>query len=137
MSRVTIATSLFAICMATPPVPAHEGHSPYDAPGILWQLIDLNDKPYEAQATLEFPEIGRIQGQAPCNRFFGEMWAAYPWFKLDGVAATRRACPDLEAESLFFTTLQQMSLAEHAEGYLILTGDDGQVMVFKPVLTGG
>ena len=72
-----------------------------------WRLIELNDQPFEAKVTLTFPEAGRIAGNAPCNSYNGSMTVPYPWFEAGAIAATKRACPDLAAESSFFTALEE------------------------------
>ncbi|WP_422075358.1 META domain-containing protein [Tranquillimonas rosea] len=46
-------------------------------------------------------------------------------------AATRRACPALEAERRYFAALREMTLAEVAEGTLILSTPEGRKMVFQ------
>ena len=124
-----------ALCLVAGAAFAHPDHSPYDAPGALWKLIEMDGKPFTANVLLEFPQIGRIQGTAPCNRFQAEMWAAYPWFQVENIAATRCACPDLAEETRFFGALRAMSFAESADGFLILTGEKDGSMVFTPALS--
>ena len=122
-------------CLAAP-AHAHDDHGPYDDPGTVWQLTQLNGAPFTDMAYLEFPEIGRIEGQAPCNRFFGEMWSTYPWFKPEDIATTRMACPALKSEAIFLQTLGRMTLAEITDNWLLLTSDDGQSMGFIPAQPG-
>ena len=37
-----------------------------------WVLQELDREPFDAVATISFPEPGRIFGQAPCNRYSSE-----------------------------------------------------------------
>lgn len=96
----------------------------------LWQLIEIDGKTFPARATLGFPEPGRIAGAAPCNAYSGPMTAPYPWFDAGDIAVTRRACPELAAETAFFDALTSMTLAEIAGDTLILSTPDGREMVF-------
>lgn len=123
--------ALLVALMAATPASAHPNHTPFETPGDLWRLVELDGKPFEARATLRFPRTGRIEGEGPCNRWFGTMWSAYPWFRPEGIASTRQACPDLALETAFLAALGHMNFAEAVEGVLILTGDDGASMVFR------
>lgn len=107
--------------------------SGYGAQGVTWRLQEMDGAPYPAKATLTFPEEGRIAGEAPCNSFSGAQTVPYPWFRAEQVAATRRACPELEAEAAFFRALSEMTLAEVAGDTLILKTEDGREMVFRAV----
>jgi heat shock protein HslJ len=104
----------------------------YGAAGVTWQLIELDNAPFAATATLEFPEPGRITGSAPCNSYFAELTVPYPWFELSPIGATRRACPDLEAETTYFTALSEMELSEVSGPTLLLTNAAGRSMLFTP-----
>ncbi|EPX76941.1 META domain-containing protein [Litoreibacter arenae] len=119
-----LAVALLASC-------TDETISGYAADGAVWQLETLNGKPFTARATLTFPEEGKIAGQAPCNSYFGQQTAPYPWFAVDALGSTKRACPDLKAENDFFATLGEMTLSEAAGTTLILSNDAGDEMVFK------
>ncbi len=99
-------------------------------PDVKYHLTELDGAPFEARATIAFPEAGRVVGQAPCNRYFANQTVPYPWFAVDGIGATRMACPDLAAETQFFSALEDMSLAEGLGDTLILSNEDGRRMVF-------
>ena len=104
--------------------------SAYAGPGP-WRLVSIDGAPYAAGAVLEFPEAGIVEGEAPCNRFSAAQTAPYPWLDLGPVAATRRACLDLDAEQAFFEALGAMTLAEAQGDVLILSNDAGREMVFE------
>lgn len=96
-----------------------------------YHLVTLDGAPFEGRATIQFPEPGQVVGQAPCNRYFSTQTKPYPWFGLEGIGATRMACPELDLEGAFFAALESMSLAEVAGGTLILSNADGRQMVFE------
>lgn len=105
--------------------------SGYSAADIVWQLAELDGAPFKARATMEFPEEGKITGDAPCNRYFGGQTAPYPWFRAEKIGATRMACPDLDLETKFLEALQSMTLAEVAGDTLLLSNDAGREMLFR------
>lgn len=102
----------------------------YGAADKEWRLIELNEKPFNASATLTFPEVNRIAGNAPCNGYSASMSVPYPWFEAGPIAATKRACPDLAAESAFFNALGAATLSEVLGNTLILSNPEGLNMVF-------
>jgi heat shock protein HslJ len=59
------------------------------------------------------------------------MTVPYPWFEAGSVTATKRMCPEIEAETLYFTALGAMSLSEVLGDTLILSTPEGRKMVFK------
>lgn len=101
----------------------------YGAAGGTWQVSEIDGRAFAARAILSFPEPGRIAGEAPCNRWSGRMEAPYPWFAATDIAATRRACPDLAAETAFFAALSAMTLSEVSGDTLILSTPDGRQMI--------
>jgi heat shock protein HslJ len=70
-------------------------------------------------------------GQGPCNAFSASQTAPYPWFATGPLAATKRACPDLSAESAYFTALQEMTQVEILDDTMLLSNDAGREMLFK------
>lgn len=96
-----------------------------------WVLVEMKGAPFEAKATMHFPEAGVISGQAPCNSYRAELLVPYPWFDTGPIAATRRACPDMNAEAEFFQALRAASLSEVREGVLVLSDEDSELLVFK------
>ncbi len=103
----------------------------YGASDITWRLVTLDDVPFTAIATLQFGARGEITGNAPCNRYFGQQSAPYPWFSAQDVGSTRRACPELDEENTYLTALSEMTLSEISGDTLILSNDAGREMVFK------
>lgn len=103
----------------------------YGAGDITWQLIEMEGAPFPAPATLRFPRRGQIAGNGPCNSYRATMNVPYPWFGIGPIAATRRACPDLATELNYFDALQRTTLSEVFGDTLILSDDDGPLLVFK------
>ena len=103
----------------------------YGAADKVWVLTALDGQPFASRATITFPEAGKIAGQAPCNHFSGAMTAPYPWFETGPLAATKMACPELDAEIAFFTALTEMTQAEVLGNTMILSTEDGREMLFK------
>ncbi|MGJ8626005.1 MAG: META domain-containing protein [Sulfitobacter sp.] len=125
LSLIIIFLFLIAACRQDESVRA------YGAADKIWRLIELNEQPFGAKATLTFPEAGRIAGTAPCNSYSGSMAVPYPWFEVGPIAATKRACPDLAAETAFFNALDAATLSEVQNNILILSNTDGLSMVFQ------
>ncbi|QFT57818.1 META domain protein [Sulfitobacter sp. THAF37] len=96
-----------------------------------WRLVELRGVAFTATATMTFPEKGRITGEGPCNRYSATNTAPYPRFDAGPVAATRRACPELAAETAFFNALASATLSEVGTDTLILSDDDGALLTFK------
>lgn len=96
-----------------------------------YHLVSLDGVPFAGRATISFPEPGRVTGQAPCNSYFALQTVPYPWFGLEGIGATRMACPDLDLEAQFFAALEDMTLSEVTGDTLILSNPAGREMVFE------
>ena len=107
--------------------------SGYADPDVIYRLAEIDGTAFTANATIAFPEQGVARGEAPCNIWSATQSAPYPWLDLGPIAATRRACPDLDAETAFFEALGAMALAEVQGPVLILSNDQGREMVFRAV----
>ena len=121
---------LLALLLALPACRNDESVRAYGAADKEWRLVELAGNPFDATATLTFPEPGRIAGAGPCNTFSASMTVPYPWFEVGSIAATKRACPDLPSETAFFVALEQATLSEVLGNTLILSNTDGLSMVF-------
>lgn len=103
----------------------------YGAAGKTFVLQSINGEAFTADATINFPEEGRISGQAPCNTYSATQDVPYPWFKAGPILSTKRACPDLKAETQFFQALEKMTLSEVSNQFLILSTAEGDKMEFE------
>jgi heat shock protein HslJ len=121
---------LIATCICLAGCDRDETLRAYGAADKLWQVTELRDAPFTARATLSFPEKGRITGTGPCNKFTASQEVPYPWFRAGPISATRMACPDLEAETAFFTALSAATLSEVVGNKLILSNDAGVLLLF-------
>ena len=102
----------------------------YGAADIAWRLVEIDGRPFPAQASLLFPEPGRLEGSTACNTFTGIMDAPYPWFDLQDLSVTEMACADLTSESQYLQALQDMTLSEVSGNTLILSNVAGREMLF-------
>ncbi|MFT7595078.1 MAG: heat shock protein HslJ [Paracoccaceae bacterium] len=127
MKPILTALCLFALIACK----ADETLAGYGAADRVWVLAELDGATFAAKATMQFPEPGKISGDAPCNRYSGAVTAPYPWFEAGNLAVTRMACPELAAESALFDALSGMTQSEVSGDTLILTNEAGREMVFK------
>ncbi len=128
------AALLLALFLALPAVLAaylvDETVSGY-ADGEVYRLIELDGAPFTARATLDVSTPGQVSGEGPCTRFSAAQSVPYPWIEIGPIRATKRACPQLAEEAVYFTALSEMSLAEALGNILILTNDKGRELVFQ------
>ena len=97
--------------------------------GVDWLLVGLEGQTVDWAASLRI-EGDKLSGKAPCNRWFGTNAAALPAVAIQGIGATKMACPDLAAESAYFETLQAMQAVEADQERLFLIGPEGRTMEF-------
>ncbi|MCZ4353204.1 META domain-containing protein [Roseovarius aestuarii] len=128
MSRILLILAVFA---ALPACGSDETLVAYGAGDIEWQLTQIDGNTYSAPATIRFLPDGNVTGVAPCNRFNAVQTLPYPWFSLENIAITRRACPDLLQEQAMMSALDEMTLAETSPGMLLLSNAAGREMLFR------
>jgi heat shock protein HslJ len=63
------------------------------------------------QATLEFPEPGRVAGNASCNRFVGSVEITGQMIKIGSLGSTKMAC----AEAVNIQEMKYLKALESAE----------------------
>ncbi len=92
--------------------------------GTSWRLENLAGAAVlaGAAATLEFPEAGRVAGNASCNRFFGSLEVAGDTLSFGAIGTTRRACAEEvnEQERRFLAALEAAERFEIDGGQLLL-----------------
>ena len=103
----------------------------YGAGDMVWHLAEIDGAPFEDRAIITFDASGAVNGEGPCNTFTATQTAPYPWFRVEDLAVTRRACPALSAEAVFLTALQKMTLVEAVSDIMILRNDANREMVFR------
>ncbi|MCK6555004.1 META domain-containing protein [Candidatus Binatia bacterium] len=106
--RVAIGVALAATlsaCASAPWAPPGSGVlvAPGDLVGTEWELQNLGGHAVVdfAEATLTFPEEGKIAGNGSCNRFVGTVKIEGETIKVGPLAATRRVChPSVMAQEI-------------------------------------
>ncbi|WP_323769673.1 META domain-containing protein [Antarctobacter sp.] len=121
--------TLFALLGLASSAVAQDGMTDVSAKG-RWVLQSIGDAPFTASAELDLSEPGRLSGRGPCNGFSGRLDGVWPEISVGPLRATRRACPELAQEHVYFMALQAVRLAELREGTLVLTDAAGREMVF-------
>src|SRR5215469_13719025 len=102
-NRVALAGFAGVVCLMLGGCPADQKPAQATAPstsaaanlsGTAWTLEDLGGKPAIAnsQATLAFPEAGKVAGNASCNRFTGTAEISGNAMKFGRLASTRMMC---------------------------------------------
>lgn len=97
--------------------------------GVDWHLVGFEGQEVAWEASLRF-DGDKVASKAPCNRWFATNAAALPAVSIQSIGATKMACPDLAAESVFFEAMQAMQRAELDQGHLYLIGPEGRIMEF-------
>ena len=123
--------AVLALLATIPACQADETVRACDAAAREWTLAEINGQPFNARATLTFPDEDTVAGKAPCNRYSARLTVPYPWFEVGPIRTTKMACSDLRKETKYFTILRQMTLSEVLENVLILSTPEGKNMVFK------
>jgi heat shock protein HslJ len=98
--------------------------------GTSWWVEDIAGKGVidMSHTTIEFPEEGKVAGDAGCNRYFGGVEIAGSNMKVGALASTRKMCPPalMDQETNFFQAMGKVASWEIAEtGLLHLQDADG------------
>jgi heat shock protein HslJ len=113
------------------------GFSLNDAAG-KWQLTQLDGQspPTEMRAggvTLEIQADGKFAGQAPVNRYFGQIKIEGSAVTAGPVGATMMAGPPelMKAEQDYFKTLNAIKTISVKDGTLVIEGPEGSRLQFS------
>lgn len=97
---------------------------PLSLSGSEWLLQDLGGSGTldGIQATLTFPETGRVAGSGSCNRFMGAVEITGDAIKLSPIASSRMACPGavMNQETKYLAALQAAERFEWKRPYLLI-----------------
>lgn len=97
---------------------------PFSLSGSAWLLEDLGGHGVidNVQATLTFPETGKIAGNGSCNRFFGPSERSGDHLKIGPLGSTRMACPEavMKQETKYLAALQAANHFEWKNPYLLV-----------------
>ncbi|HGG06599.1 MAG TPA: META domain-containing protein [Aliiroseovarius sp.] len=122
--------AVFFLPLALAACTPDESLTAFVPPGSTWTLIEMNGEPVRFDTTLTFPEPGRIEGQAVCNRYSAAQTAPYPWFDAEDFVATKMACDGLADEQAYFDTLASIAFSEVSGPSLALSGESGEELIF-------
>ncbi len=91
--------------------------------GTAWLLEDLGGVGVldRVQATLTFPKVGRVAGDASCNRFFGSVELSGASITFGALGSTRRSC----AEAVMIQEQRYLGALAGAERFTL----DGPVLL--------
>ncbi len=82
-----------------------------DLAGTAWRLESLGGTRVldQVEATLEFPDTGKIAGKASCNHFFGSAKISGASISFASLGSTLMACVEavMEQESKYLKALEQ------------------------------
>jgi heat shock protein HslJ len=95
----------------------------FDLSGSEWKLEDLGGVTADhGNATLTFPEAGKVAGNGSCNRFFGSSEINGDAIKLGAMGSTRMACPEaiMNQEAKYLEALQAAERFEWKDPYLLI-----------------
>lgn len=106
-----------------------------------WQLSTMNGQPAPSSAraggvTLEIQEDGKFAGQAPVNRYFGQIKVDDKILKTGPIGSTMMAGPpeNMQAEQQYFQALgEHVKSAKIENGQLVITAMDDKKLVFDRV----
>ena len=110
--------------VTTQAAPAQKTTVTFSLLGSEWLLKDLGGSGVldNIQATLTFPEAGRVAGNGSCNRFFGPVETSGDAIKLGPLASSRMACPEaaMNQETKFLQALQAAERFEWKDPHLLI-----------------
>jgi heat shock protein HslJ len=88
--------------------------------------------PEDATPTITFSDDAKISGFAGCNRFFGSYAVSGRVITFSNLGATKMFCDEaMSLEDAYLKLLSGERRALFSDSKLILTGDDGNQMIFR------
>ena len=104
--------------------------------GIVWHLIQFQGETIENDDMFDifFAADGSVKGIGACNRFFGTYKVPNPngVISISDIASTKMTCPDIDLETRFLNTLQDVHLYQLDDKCLYLFVNNKIVAVFEP-----
>lgn len=105
-----------------------------------WQLATLDGQPAprimrDGGITLEILADGKFAGQAPVNRYFGQITHDNKGLRVAPVGTTMMAGPAelMQAEQAFLKTLNAIESVDLKKGQLTVHGPEGGYLVFDKI----
>jgi heat shock protein HslJ len=119
---ILVVSSLKEVKSSTQTSPPHA--VPFTLSGSEWKLEELGGTGVieSVQATLSFPEAGKVTGNGSCNRFFGTAQISKDSIKFSPLGSTRMACPEelMNQETKYLGALQSAERFEWKDPYLLI-----------------
>jgi heat shock protein HslJ len=107
---VALLGLVLAGCAAGVPAHTAAGGEAGGLVGTAWRLEELGGAGVldRVEATLEFPEAGKVAGSGSCNRFFGTVSISGEAIEISPLGSTRMACPEamMNQEGRYLKALQ-------------------------------
>ncbi|MDE7069397.1 MAG: META domain-containing protein [Alistipes sp.] len=128
--KTAALAALVILTAACCPCRKHAKSTNIPLAGTVWQLAQLDGRAFAAEAdrfTVVFDGKGNLSGEGACNRLMGSYEASASGdLKIDRMASTRMACPDMETEARF---MQLLSEATHyrIDGQMLMLLRDGEL----------
>jgi len=120
--RTILVISSIKEAQAATQVPAKTAS--FSLAGSEWLLEDLGGLGVidNIQATLAFPEAGKVAGKGSCNRIFGPAEVNGNTIKLGPLASSRMMCPEavMNQETKYMNALQAAERFEWKDPYLLI-----------------
>ncbi len=101
-----------------------------------WQLIEMEGSDFENMTKIwlkfENGDEKKVSGYAACNRFFGAYEVTDHNLKFGNLASTKMFCPEMELESSFLKSLENIDRFEISDSRLNLFYEKEKNLVFQP-----
>ncbi|MDA8585614.1 META domain-containing protein [Rhodobacteraceae bacterium] len=110
---------------------ADESVTGYADRNAVYRLIEIAGAEPELDADLTFPSRGAIRVETSCGLYEISTDVPYPWIAMSRAVVTPRECDARGADAIFFGEMMRVTLAEVTGPVLILTTDDGDLLVFR------
>ncbi len=98
-----------------------------------WQLTEVVNVAYKddvlERVSMRFDDQGRLNGKAPCNRFFADYQTSEGTLELERVGSTKMACEYMHEEQQFFAALAEVKSFDIELNELILKDADKQPLL--------
>lgn len=129
-ARLMLAALVAAGCAQEPLAVVQSPLPSKTLTGQTWVLDSLGTEAVTVPVTATFAE-GQVTGVAPCNSFVGAFQGTGEPLRIGPLAATRRACPNLDLENRFLAALSETAAAHFTAAQMELRDAAGQpLMVF-------
>lgn len=110
---------------------ADESVTGYADRDAVYRLIEITGTEPALEADLTFPARGAIRVETGCGVYEIATDVPYPWVAMSRAVVTPRECDTRGADAVFFGEMMRVTLAEVSGPVLILTTEEGGLLVFQ------